>query len=147
MSRSLIDKTVPVDFDSPESHATKTAETRHAAPARRTSECAFMLQILPLSPTARCGRSGRPCVCEHRSVRLLERWRERGEAWRFPTRTQATENIRSAVDALKRPAVIVLVIVIWFIALALSWGMSDNTVPLVGAMCLTVVAVRIASTR
>jgi hypothetical protein len=86
-------------------------------------------------------------MCEHRSVRLLERWRERGEAWRFPTKTEAAENIRSAVDALKRPAVIALIIVIWFTALAVSWGMSDNTVPLVGAMCLTVVVMRVASTR
>ena len=92
------------------------------------------------------GRSDAPLVVSS-IMTLQERWRDRGEAWRWPTRSQAAENLRSSTAALKRPKVLALIAAILVATLSLSWGMRDNSVPLVGAMFLIVTVTRVAASR
>jgi hypothetical protein len=62
---------------------------------------------------------------------LRERWANRGKSWRFPSAAEARDNLRRGFGALRRPWVIPLLAVFWTSVLVATWGMTDNTVPMI----------------
>jgi hypothetical protein len=55
----------------------------------------------------------------------------------FPTRSEASANLRRGLGALRRPWVIAVLIATWTFVIALTQGMSDNTIPLTAAAVFT----------
>ncbi len=78
---------------------------------------------------------------------LRERWTNRGVAWRFPTRSEASGNLRQAWISVRRPRVLAIILLIWIVVLIVSVGMDDNTIPLVIGAGSTVLVVNTAGVR
>ena len=56
---------------------------------------------------------------------------------KFPTKEQARANVRHSFGALKRPWVVIVLLLFWAAVLALTWGQTDNSLPLVAGMFFT----------
>ena len=68
----------------------------------------------------------------------MREWRRtRGSNWRFPTREKAGANLRYAFGSLRRPWVVIVLILVWISFLVFTWGDTDNSIALVFTVLFT----------
>ena len=68
---------------------------------------------------------------------MREWWSARGPNWRFPAKEEAGANLRYAFGSLRRPWVVIVLILVWTSFLVFTWGDTDNSIALVFAVLFT----------
>ncbi len=71
---------------------------------------------------------------------LRDRWGKRGPAWRFPTREEGAENLKSAFGVFKRPWFIILLALAAAALILCAATGSTGALKVVGIVSVTILA-------